>query len=437
MSLSNPFPGTNTFFDRRTVLKDNCKPRKMRVIQIPNRFVKEQWSGTETTILETSRVLNSHGHNSSVFSMKALCERHQEQIRGVDIQRHGFFHPYPGLSLKDRCDMDKKGERLISISTLASLTRAKAVDILHAHNCKGLGSIVRSVAQLRGLPYVISLHGSTLDVPTDERQHNPEPVNGTFECYRMIDSVRGAERVLEDASAIICINQNEQQAVQARYPHKRVEWLPSGVDTDSFSNGYGYDFREKNGIPHNRKIILNVGSIDSRKNQLALLETMPALLRKHNNIHLVLIGPVTVESYGMELLQRVHDASLYDNVSIIPGLPNGCTELINAYQAADIFCLPSRHETIGITVLEAWASGLPVVASRVGSIPSFTQNGVDVLHADPSKPETFTVAIDRLLRDSNFASRLAARGRFKARTDYDWRQVTNRLEDLYSDLLRT
>lgn len=436
MSLTCPFPSTLPPANRGLTGLSACKHENMGVIQVPRRFVKEEWGGMETTILETSKALNARGHYSSIFTTTALCDQSREKIQGVDVRRHGYLYPFWGLSHEDKRAMDKKGGNLLSIPVLMALLRAKGVDILHAHSGKRLGGIVRTAARLRGLPYVISLHGGVIDVPRDEMQQILEPLKGAFEWGRAIGAMLGSRRVLEDASAIICVGQNEQKAVQARYPNKRVEWLPNGVDTDRFAHGNGRDFRKKNGIPQDRRVILNVGRIDPQKNQLALLSAMPHLLRKHKDIHLVLIGPVTVESYAMELLNKIHEASLYDHVTLLPGLPGGSEDLLNAYHAADIFCLPSRHEPFGIVVLEAWASGLPVVASKVGGIPSFTQNGVDVLHANHLEPDSFTVAIDRLLGDRYFAARIATRGRFKARTQYDWRHVTDRLEALYMDLLR-
>jgi starch synthase len=86
-------------------------------------------------------------------------------------------------------------------------------------------------------------------------------------------------------------------------------------------------------------------------------------------------------------------------------------------------------------VLEAWAAGLPVVASRVGGIPSFTTDGDDVLHADPGEPQSFAAAIETLLSDRELAGRIAARGRHKAQSQFDWSRIADRLESIYRDLL--
>jgi glycosyltransferase involved in cell wall biosynthesis len=85
-------------------------------------------------------------------------------------------------------------------------------------------------------------------------------------------------------------------------------------------------------------------------------------------------------------------------------------------------------------VLEAWAAGLPVVASRVGGIPSFTSDGVDVLHAEPGDPGHLAGRLLDLLEHSDLAGRLAAAGREKARRDYDWSIISERLLRLYADV---
>jgi glycosyltransferase involved in cell wall biosynthesis len=408
---------------------------KINVIHVPRRFVKKEWGGTETTILETSRALNARGHASSIVTTTAMCDQRHEQISGVDVRRHGYIYPFVGLSDQDKRDMDRKGGNLWSSALLRNLLTTGNLDILHAHSGKRLGGIVRTVAKLRKIPYVISLHGGVIDVPDAETRQMLQPLKGKFEWGRAFGAMVGARRVLEDASAIICVGQNEQLAVQARYPESRVEWLPNGVDSRAFAEGNGRAFREKHGIPHDRHVLMTVGRVDPQKNQLALLDAMPQLIREHPQTHLVLIGPVTVEAYGSQLLQKINAAGLHGNVTVLPGIPGGSADLVNALHAADVFCLPSRHEPFGIVILEAWAAGLPVVASCVGGIPSFTCDGEDCLHANPDEPESFASAVNLLRLNPQFARQIAANGRHKARTEYDWARITDRLEAIYRDLL--
>jgi 1,4-alpha-glucan branching enzyme len=99
-----------------------------------------------------------------------------------------------------------------------------------------------------------------------------------------------------------------------------------------------------------------------------------------------------------------------------------------------VFCLPSLHEPFGIVVLEAWAAGLPVVAARVGGIPSFTRDGDDVLHADPGRPAMLAHQLLKILRNPQLAERLAGEGRTRARQEFDWRVISRQLATLYEDV---
>ena len=109
--------------------------------------------------------------------------------------------------------------------------------------------------------------------------------------------------------------------------------------------------------------------------------------------------------------------------------------LKNAYHAADLFCLPSQHEPFGIVILEAWAASLPVVAAKVGGIPSFTSDGENILHVDPDNPEDIARCIQRLLSDPDLAGKLRKNGLDQARNRFDWRHISNDLLEIYHDII--
>ena len=406
----------------------------LHVIQVPRRFVTSDWGGTETVILQSSRALEKRGYKSEIYTTTAMCDQRRESIHGIDVYRHNYSYPFFGLGEQARHEMDRKGGNLLSFSLLRSLITAPDVDVLHAHTGKRLGGIVRTAARIRKIPYVISLHGGVYDVPGDEMQQMLQPLEGTFEWGRAFGAVLGARRVLEDADAIICVGQNEQREVQARFPNKRVEWLPNGVDARGFSHGNGSSFREKHNIPAHSKMILCVSRIDYQKNQLALVEIMSSLQYKHPDTHLVLIGPVTIESYRRKIVEEINKRGLQQKITILPGFPPGSSELVDAFHAADVFCLPSQHEPFGIVVLEAWAAGLPDVASRVGGIPTITEDGKNILHTEPGDPSTLLAAIDALLKDHELASKLAENGMKKAISQFDWSQISQRLSSIYHEI---
>lgn len=406
----------------------------MKIIQVPRRFVASEWGGTETTILQTSRALRANGHEVEIYTSLALSDRRREVIQGVPVRRFTYSYPFLGLSAQDRQDMDKKGGNLLSMSLLWALAREPGVNVLHAHTGKRVGGIVRTAARLRGIPYVVTLHGGFFEVPKGEMDQMLAPIQNRFEWGRVFGALLGSRRVLEDASALICVGRDEYEAAKKQLPNQRVELLPNGVDSEFFAKGDAAAFRAEYGIPADRNIVLCVSRIDYQKNQIGLVEAFPIVSARHPDVHLVLLGPVTVESYHRRLRAKVQELGLQQRVTMVPGLGSDDPLLKGAFHAADVFCLPSLHEPFGIVILEAWAAGLPVVASRVGGIPSFTQDGEDVLHAEPGDADDLGRRLIEMLDQPELAARLAAEGREKARRNYDWTTISRRLLDLYEDV---
>jgi glycosyltransferase involved in cell wall biosynthesis len=406
----------------------------VKIIQVPRRFVATEWGGTETTILQTSRALRERGHEVEIFTSLALSDRPRETIRGVPVRRFRYSYPFFGLSAEDRLTMDKKGGNLLSLSLLWALVREPGVQLLHAHTGKRVGGIVRTAARQRRIPYVVTLHGGFFEIPRAEMDQMLAPIADRLEWGRAFGALLGSRRVLDDAAALICVGGDEYEAARGRLPDQRVELLPNGVDSELFAHGDGPAFRAAYGIPADRRLLLCVSRIDYQKNQIGLVEALPPVLARHPAVHLVLLGPVTVESYRQRLLARTRELGLQQHVTLIPGLGYDDPLLLGAFHAAEVFCLPSLHEPFGIVILEAWSAGLPVVAARVGGIPSFTRDGEDVLLVEPGDPDRLGGRLTELFADGELRARLAATGRDKARRDYDWSTVSGRLERLYADV---
>ncbi len=393
-----------------------------------------EWGGTETTILQTSRALQRAGHEAVIFTSLALSNQRREVIQGVPVRRFPYSYPFFGLTANDRRDMDKKGGNLLSLSLLLGLLREPGVNLIHAHTGKRVGGVVRTAARLRGIPYVVTLHGGYFEVPKGEMDQMLSPIRNRPEWGRVFGALLGARRVLEDAAAVVCVGGDEYAAATAMLPRQRVELVPNGVDCDAFAQSNAAGFRTAYGIAADRRIILCVSRIDYQKNQIGLVEALAQVAALVPSVHLVLLGPVTVASYHERLLARIKDLGLTDRVTLIPGLRPDDPLLPAAYHAAEVFCLPSLHEPFGIVILEAWASGRPVVAARVGGIPSFTINSEDIIHALPGDTADLAARLIQVLGDPQLAGRIAAAGQIKARRDYAWSAIAARLVDIYREL---
>lgn len=408
----------------------------MKIVQVPRRFVSSHWGGTETVILETCKRLLKMGQRTEIVCPNALAEKNDEIMDGVKITRVPYFYPYFGLSAEAKAQFDRKGGNLFSFALMKTLQRIPDLDLIHLHTAKRTGGIGRHVALKRRIPYVVSLHGGVFDVPREEAQSWTEPSRGAWEWGKLLGWWVGSRRVLDDAAAILCVGEEERVQTAGRYPGKKVIHLPNGVDPDRFAEGDGKAFRNRHGIAEDAFVLLTVGRIDPQKNQLLLLRLWREITRVLPAAHGVIIGPVTNEPYYAELLRTVEADGLAGSVTVIPGIASSSRDLVDAYHAADLFILPSIHEPFGIVILEAWAAGLPVLASRVGGVPSFVVHGRDGCLFNVAEPESFVKELADLTAHPLRMRELGEAGRRKARETYSWDRITERLLRIYEEAVR-
>ena len=412
--------------------------KQMHIIHVPRRFVTDEWGGSETFVAETSYRLGEKGYQMEIFTSKALDNTGSALYRGIPIRRFSYFYPYIGLSKQARGMLDKKAGNLFSFSLMHALQKTKDVDVIHLDTGKRLGGIVRYCARKKHIPYVISLHGGNLAVPKKEQETWTEPTKGTLEWGKLLGLWVGSRRVLSDAAAIICVGKDEYDAMARKFPDKKVEYLPNGVDIDRFANGDGPSFRTTHGIPLDRFVFLTVARLDVQKNQLGLVKQLPSMLKKVPNAHLVFLGHITSKEYVATLVAEAKALGVEDRITIIGGIPYSSTELVDAYHSADCFVLPSLHEPFGMVVLEAWASKKPVAVSRRGGLASLVTEGTDGMFFDPEVPEDNESSISSVLctlaTNPDLRTALGQGGLKTATESYSWDSITSRLEAIYRSI---
>lgn len=407
----------------------------MKIVHVPRRFTRHTWGGTETVVLETTRRMLARGHDAEILSTMALADTPETTIGGVRVRRWPYFYPYWGLDREAKLRLDRKGGNLFSFGLLKALLDCPDLDLLHLHTGKRVGGIGRYAAMLRGIPYIVSLHGGVYDVPRAEVRGWTAPTRGTIEWGKALGWWVGSRRVFKDADAIICLGAREARAVSEHFPDRRVVRLPNGVDADRFARGDGARFRASWGIPSEAFVLLCVGRLDAQKNQAMLVEAMPTLLAQRPDFCAVLVGHITGAAYLRRLQRRIRDLGLERYVKLVPGIDGASASLVDAYHAADAFVLPSRHEPFGIVVLEAWAAGLPVIVSNVGGIRDLVADGVDGLLFEPHDICGLIAGVLAVRENPTWSRGLALAGRAKATEQYSWNSVTTTLLRLYETVI--
>ncbi|QDO83566.1 glycosyltransferase family 4 protein [Shewanella psychropiezotolerans] len=406
---------------------------KGTIINIPRRFVKDEWGGTETVITETAHQLKAIGYQLESVTTLALSDNKQESIFGIPVKRFTYSYTRLGLSKKHRLLLDKRGGNMFSLSLFFYLLFSKKTKVFHLHTMGRLGAIARIAARLKGIPYVVSIHGGYLGLPKEQLDDMMQPLKGSFNWGKPFDLLLQSGKVIEGADAVICVGENEREKIAAKYPEKKVVYLPNGVDKQRFSSGNASAFISKYHFTRTDKIILCVSSFTPQKNQETLLRAFAKAHKHSPELKLVLIGVIYDQDY-FDLLESLStELELKQDVRFIINLNFDDPSLANAYAAAALFVLPSLYEPFGIVVLEAWASGTPALCGNVGGLPSFVINGENGLFFDVESVDCLYQKMIDILQDKMLYKHIQSHA-LKAVETYSWQAISKRLANLYEEI---
>jgi len=175
------------------------------------------------------------------------------------------------------------------------------------------------------------------------------------------------------------------------------------------------------------RFLLSVGTIEPRKNYDGLLEAFQVLSRSHD-VHLVIAGR---PGWNMPEFQSVVIArGLINRVTCLYAASD--EELCWLYRNCAAFLCLSLWEGFGMPVIEAMSQGCPIVASAVSSIPEVL--GHAGILVDPTHAEGIVVAVDRLMRDSPYCTRLGIAARERANL-FEWSTAAGIVNDIYRELV--
>lgn len=189
---------------------------------------------------------------------------------------------------------------------------------------------------------------------------------------------------------LITINREDYERAKRLLRAKKVVYIPGvGIDVSRFrGNGeQGAALRRELGIPEDAAVLLSVGDLNKNKNHRAVLE---ALARMENrNLHYVVCGRGPLKE---ELEAFAREKGLADRVRFM-GYRN---DIPAFYAMADVFVFPSFREGLSVSVMEAMASGLPIVCSRIRGNTDMVEDGVNGYLMEPGDPDSIVGALRRL-----------------------------------------
>ncbi len=286
--------------------------------------------------------------------------------------------------------------------------------LIHAHFAPD-GATALPLAAALNVPLLVTLHG--YDVTMRDEYLRKMRVGKPY--------LRDRSKLWERASLFLCVsNFIRDKAVEAGFPKEKLRVHSIGIDRDLFRPAP---------MP-NGKMVLFVGRLVAKKGCIYLLRAMQQVQAAEPTARLVVIGDGPLRT-GLEQSAR----ELQISCEFLGSQPaSAVTEWV---RRARVLCIPSvtatdgDSEGLGMVILEAQATGRPVVGFRTGGIPEALQENVTGLLAPSEDVESLTQHILRYLQDDAFWQSSSSHGIEWTKEHFDLDQQTRHLEAIYSEYL--
>ena len=298
---------------------------------------------------------------------------------------------------------------LVVPDAIARVHRAAPFDLLRVHSLRYIGPSALWARRRHGLRVPIVAHHHHLD---------PSPLNRIIE--RRV--VQGVDRLVVGSEFA-----RRQLAAELGVRTEHVAVVPYGVDERFVPRPARPELRARYGLADG-PVALFFGGLKPRKNLPLLLEIWAHARGAEPSARLLIAGGGALHD---ELRARAAVLGIADSVRFTGYVAED--EKAAHFNLADVFVFPSAMEGFGLTVAEAMASGLPVVASDRGSLPELVVDGEGGFVCDVSRPAGFVAALQRLLGDAGLRRKFAAANVERAERLFRWDICVRRTRDVYED----
>lgn len=340
-------------------------------------------NGVVFSILNFKRALEEKGHEVLVFAPVTDQENGDKDVIGCRMVGHPA---YPGYGFI----LPPSKEQCALVDTL---------DLLHTQHPFVVGRYALTLSHRYHKPLVFTNH-------TQYGQYSHYvPLLGTV-LQGAIESY--VNNFVNQCDLVIAPSEGIKRHLDSKRLARPVKVVPNGIDINRFANQDRdrSKAKEQLNLDPDTRVILYSGRIALEKNLGFLLDSFKALLNKTPDVRvkLVVAGSGPQEN---NFRHMAAERNLSDNVVMLGGQPHD--DMPKIYRAADIFATASKTEVHPLTIIEALASGLPVVAVKAMGVGDIVTHGEDGLLVDENV-EDFSSALARLLNDTDLWSRLSKNG---------------------------
>ncbi len=382
-------------------------------ICVLNPFFYPYSGGTEKVLLEIYRRM-AKKHNITVISaaLKSGQKDYSEEIYGIKVIRlKTSYIDVPILPMPFPVTMGLRD----------AIYKQKA-DIYHINNrYVYFGDTVKCIKRSGG-KMALTLHDA---IP---KNIDPFTDNGGY-VYDML----WGRRLIEYSDVITGVSKNTLITTVPKALMKKCHVIYNGVAFDKYkprSKASASKIMKELGLNKNSTVILNNGRLINQKGQIYLIRAVADIIKEGNkDLFLTIIGRGSLKETFMYMAR---DLGISDRIRICTGIAE--EDLPYYYNMSSVFVSASLYEPASISIMEALASGVPVVATKVGGVPETMKNRG--IYVKPRSIIGIKKGIERLLSNPKEAKRMGAMGRELMIKEHDWNLISKKYEKVFESAMR-
>ena len=353
--------------------------------------------GASSATFYMATELARRGHHVDVLTSRAEGTPAEEVIDGVQIHRVTSWR----RGVHDAGFIGAATYLLSAAPRLRALTRASSYDCAHFFFSLPTGALAPYWTRWTDRPYIISMRGS--DVPAYDSG------KALAASHRLLRSL--TSRILSGASQVVANSASLRRLAKKTFPEIPLQVITNGVCAETF-----HPRAEFSGDAPLR--LLTVARLVRRKGLEVMINAMAHKGWPRSRLEIVGDGRLRPQ-----LQKLVSSLGIADRV-VFAGRLHG-DELARRYRSADCFVLPSLAESFSMSLLEAMASGLPVVASRIGGIPELVEDRINGRLVPPGNVEALVSALNWVLSSPERMRQIGQANREKICADYSWSRIVD------------
>lgn len=365
---------------------------------VPNYMCGGSILATQSLVNEISKM----EHDIKVFTTSNTSKSQIQRQKNVEIHRYGS--QFKLMSSNISLDLFKKPLNY-------------DVDIVHISFDVPPGPFAGyRYAKKKNIPFIVTYHGDW-----DANYGNYIRRMGVSLMNKWVNKIlSNSKYIISPSSSYI-----ESSEYLNKYSDKTFV-IPNGINLEEFEINYSKDeCRKKLNLPIDKNIILFFGYLSPLKNPDMLLKAFKEVKNNVKNSLLIFAGDGAMMN---KLKQLASDLNLENSVKFVGFVGKDLRPYY--YKSADLFCLPSDNECNPISILEAIASNLPVVASAVGGVPDIIENGYNGYLVPSNDLKQLSDTLTYLLENEDIREEIGKKGKNIIK-EYSWEKVAIETEKLY------